>query len=109
MEKIGLVTGGTLGIGRAIVEDLRRDHSVTFTWLSTEPDPNSEGEDLQPIRSDLTQDGQPEAVIRDVVERFGRLDVIVNNAGLVRSTPKEDFDREDHRAILDLNLLVPAA
>jgi 3-oxoacyl-[acyl-carrier protein] reductase len=33
----------------------------------------------------------------------------VNNAGLVRSTPKENFDREDHRAILDLNLLVPAA
>jgi 3-oxoacyl-[acyl-carrier protein] reductase len=109
MEKVALVTGGARGIGRAIVEDLRRDHSVAFTWLSTEPDPNSEGEDLQPIRSDLTQDGQPEAVIRDVVERFGQLDVIVNNAGLVRSTQKEDFDREDHRAILDLNLLTPAA
>jgi 3-oxoacyl-[acyl-carrier protein] reductase len=109
MEKVALVTGGARGIGRAIVEDLRRDHSVAFTWLSTEPDPNSEGEDLQPIRSDLTQDGQPEAVIRDVVERFGRLDVIVNNAGLVRSTQKEVFDREDHRAILDLNLLTPAA
>jgi 3-oxoacyl-[acyl-carrier protein] reductase len=109
MEKVALVTGGARGIGRAIVEDLRRDHSVAFTWLSTEPDPNSEGEDLQPIRSDLTQDGQPEAVIRDVVERFGQLDVIVNNAGLVRSTQKEVFDREDHRAILDLNLLTPAA
>ncbi len=109
MDKVALVTGGARGIGRAIVEDLRRDHSVAFTWLSTKPDPNSEGGDLQPIRSNLTQDGQPEAVIRDVVERFGRLDVIVNNAGLVRSTPKEDFDREDHRAILDLNLLVPAA
>ncbi len=109
MDKVALVTGGARGIGRSIVEDLRRDHRVAFTWLSTEPDPVFEGEGLQPIRSDLTQDGQPEAVIRDVVERFGRLDVIVNNAGLVRSTPKEIFDHEDHRAIVDLNLLVPAA
>ncbi len=109
MDKVALVTGGARGIGHAIVEDLRRDHRVAFTWLSTEPDPVLEGEGLQPIRSDLTQDGQPEAAIRDVVERFGRLDVIVNNAGLVRSTPKEDFVQEDHRAIVDLNLLVPAA
>ncbi len=109
MDKVALVTGGARGIGRAIVEDLRRDHRVAFTWFSTEPDRVLEGEGLQPIRSDLTQDGQPEAAIRDVVERFGRLDVIVNNAGLVRSTPKEDFDWEDHRSILDLNLLVPAA
>ncbi len=109
MEKVALVTGGARGIGRAVVEDLRRDHRVAFTWLSTEPDPVLEEEGLQPIRSDLTQDGQPEAVIRHVVERFGRLDVIVNNAGLVRYTPKEVFDQEDHRAILDLNLLVPAA
>ena len=48
-------------------------------------------------------------MIEQVVQHFGRLDVIVNNAGLVKSTPKEEFQAENHRAILDLNLLAPAA
>lgn len=109
MEKVALITGGARGIGRAIVEDLSRDHRVAFTWLSTEPAPELLSEEALAIRSDLCEPDQPAAVIAQVIERFGRLDVIVNNAGLVRTTPKEEFRAEDHRALLDLHLLAPAA
>ncbi len=109
MKKVALVTGGARGIGRAIVEELEKDHRVAFTWRSTEPTQLQANHNLLPIRSDLTQKDQPEAVIAQVLDHFGQLDVIVNNAGLVASTPKEHFEAEDHRAILDLNLLVPAA
>ncbi len=109
MEKVVLVTGGARGIGRAIVEDLSRDHRVAFTWLSTEPDATSNKDNCLALQSDLSDLSQAENLISDVVDHFGRLDVIVNNAGLVRSTPKEEFNPEDHRAILDLNLLAPAA
>lgn len=109
MDKVALVTGGARGIGRAIVEDLSRDHRIAFTWLSTEPDPELLQPDILAIRSDLTEADQPEAVVTQVIQQFGRLDVMVNNAGLVRSTPKEEFQVDAHRAILDLNLLVPAA
>ncbi len=109
MDKVALITGGARGIGRAIVEDLGRDHHVAFTWLTSEPAPELLGEDNLAIRSDLSKPDQPAKVIAQVMERFGRLDVIVNNAGLVKSTPKEVFQAEDHRAILDLNLLAPAA
>ncbi len=109
MEKVALITGGARGIGRAIVEDFSRDHRVAFTWLSSKPAPELLGGENLAIRSDLSAPDQPANVIAQVVERFGRLDVIVNNAGLVKSTPKEEFQAEDHRAILDLNLLAPAA
>ncbi|KIC43108.1 oxidoreductase [Ruegeria sp. ANG-R] len=109
MRRVALITGGARGIGRAIVEDLSRDYLVAFTWLSSKPDVTlALGENLS-IRSDLTEPGQATAVIDQVISRFGRLDVIVNNAGLVKSTPKETFQHDDHRAILDLNLLTPAA
>ncbi len=109
MNKVALITGGARGIGRAIVEELSRDNHIAFTWFSTDPTHTHLSDGTLSIQSDLTQDGQPEAVIQQVIDRFGRLDVIVNNAGAVKSTPKEVFNRDDHRAILDLNLLVPAA
>ncbi|WP_209596838.1 SDR family oxidoreductase [Ruegeria sp. HKCCSP351] len=109
MEKVALVTGGARGIGHAIVEELSRDHRVAFTWLSTKPPAALLQRGTLAIRSDLTAPDQPAEVIAQVMERFGQLDVIVNNAGLVRSTPKEEFQVEEHRAILDMNLLVPAA
>lgn len=109
MDKVVLVTGGARGIGRTIVEELSRDHQVAFTWLSTEPAAElTQGGNLA-IRSDLVEADQPREVVAQVIEQFGRLDVIVNNAGLVRSTPKEQFEPEDHRAILDLNLIAPMA
>ncbi len=109
MEKVVLITGGAHGIGRAIVEDLRHDHRVAFTWLTTAPDDTLVEMNTLAIQSDLTEPDQPASVVRDVIDHFGHLDFIVNNAGLVRSTPKESFDPDDHRAILDLNLLAPMA
>lgn len=109
MSKVALVTGGARGIGRAIVEYLQRDHQVAYTWLTTEPASAQLTDTTYAIQSDLTRDEQPEAVIQQIIDRFGRLDVIVNNAGSVKVSPKEEFDRGDHHAVLDLNLLVPAA
>ncbi|NOD62942.1 MULTISPECIES: SDR family NAD(P)-dependent oxidoreductase [unclassified Ruegeria] len=109
MDKVALITGGARGIGRAIVEDLGRDHKIAFTWLNSAPDLDVLDGDVLAIRSDLTQQDQPTRVIDQVIAQFGRLDVIVNNAGLVRPTPKEAFNLQDHRDILDLNLLAPVA
>lgn len=105
MQKVAIVTGGARGIGRAIVADLARDHRVAFTWHTTAPqDPPADSLALQ---ADLTDPGQCTAVIENTVRRFGRLDVIVNNAGLIQPTPLETFDAAAGRAILDVNLLAP--
>lgn len=106
MKKTALVTGGARGIGRSITENLAKDHNVAIVWRTSSPDtlPN----DIHVIQADLTEEGSCEAVIADVMNRFGRLDTIVNNAGLVETTDKENYERESQRRILDVNLLVPA-
>lgn len=106
MPRTALITGGARGIGRAIAEEFAGDHNVVVTWMNSEPDALPDG--VHAIRVDLTESGSCNSVIAEAIDRFGQLDVIVNNAGLVRSTPKQRFDADLSRAILDLNLLAPA-
>ena len=105
--KVALVTGGARGIGRAIAHDLAADHAVAVGWHTTAP--KDMPERVQAIRADLSQDGACAGLIDEVIARFGRLDVIVNNAGLVASTPKDAFDGDAWRAVFDVNLLAPGA
>ena len=106
MTRTVLVTGGARGIGRAIVEDMARDHNVALTWHVTKPDTDPA---IQTIRADLCEDGTANHVVQEVFDRYGRLDVIVNNAGRVTASPKESFDAQAQRALFDLNVLAPAA
>lgn len=106
MKKSALITGGARGIGRAITEDLTRDHNVAIVWSKSEPAAIPDG--VHAINADLVIPGSCEAVIEEVISRFGRLDKIVNNAGIVETTAKEDFNVALQRSILDVNLLVPA-
>ena len=107
MTKVALVTGGARGIGRAIATDLNRDHRVAITWRTTRPEGLPEG--VLAIQADLAAPGSSIAVIAEIIERFGRLDVIVNNAGLIEPSAKDSFDAASLRAMLDINLLAPAA
>jgi hypothetical protein len=87
MARVALVTGAARGIGRAIALDLAQDHRVAITWRNTPPDDLPEG--ALALQADLTDPGSAETVVAAVIDRFGRLDVIVNNAGLVQPTPLE--------------------
>jgi len=102
MRKVALVTGGARGIGRAIAKALAPDYDVAITWNTTEPD-----REAYPIRADLTEDGACERVIAEMIEKFGRLDLIVNNAGVVALTPVTGSSAALQRKMLDVNLLVP--
>ena len=106
MRKVALITGGARGIGRAIIADLARDHDIAFTWSTTEPEFDA---DRLAIRADFMEEAAPGRVVDEVIARFGRLDVIVNNAGIVASTPKEEMVPADHRRIFEVNYLAPAA
>lgn len=107
MTKVALVTGGARGIGRAIAADLGRDHNVAITWRST--DPMDLPDDVLAIRADLASPDACAKVIAEIIRRFGRLDIIVNNAGMIQTSPTSSVEPEALRAILDVNLLAPHA
>lgn len=106
MSRTVLITGGARGIGFAIAEELARDHNVAVVWNTTPPEIMPAG--IHTIQADLTKEGSCKAVVENVMTHFGRLDVIVSNAGFAQTTPKDSFNAEVHRVILDVNLLVPS-
>ena len=104
-RKVALVTGGARGLGRAIALDLAVDCDVAITYRTTQPEAASGN--LFSINADFRESNSHAAVINAVLARFGRLDVIVNNAGSLEKSPVSDFDIEVFRAINDVNLLAP--
>ncbi|SHH19186.1 SDR family NAD(P)-dependent oxidoreductase [Marivita hallyeonensis] len=82
--KVVLVTGGARGIGRGIVEAFASDHAVSFTYNTTEPDGVlTKLRSVHAIKADLAERAAAQEIVDAVINRWGRLDVIVNNAGVV--------------------------
>ena len=108
--KTALVTGAARGLGRAIAENLYRDHRVAFTWHRHAPtDAQASMPEALALQCDLTAPGSAQAAIDAVIRHFGQLDVLVNNAGIVAMSPLETPNIADNRAMFDLHVSAPAA
>jgi len=107
MRKVALVTGGARGIGLAIARNLARDHDLAVTWLNTQPTvlPSS----ALTVRADLADKEDPVRIVTEVMDRFSRLDVIVNNAGLISPSPQDVFDHDGLGRMMNVNVLAAHA
>ena len=97
---VALVTGGASGIGAAIVAELRA-RGATVAVLDVEHAPDADDH----VACDVTDRGQVEAAVRAVVDRHGRLDVVVNNAGISAVGTVEENDDDEWRRVLDVNVV----
>lgn len=105
--KVALVTGGTRGIGKGIVDDLRQDHRVAYTWRTSPPGKAHTG--THAIRADLSDPNEAQAIVANVIHHFGQLDIIVNNAGAIETSPLDTHDPDRFRTQFDVNLGAPVA
>jgi NAD(P)-dependent dehydrogenase (short-subunit alcohol dehydrogenase family) len=106
-----LVTGTTSGFGRTIADAaLRHGDAVVATARQTEGLRDlAEHERVLVTRLDVTDAAAREAAVAAAVERFGRIDVLVNNAGRTQVGAVEETTDEELRALFDLHFFAPAA
>jgi 3-hydroxybutyrate dehydrogenase len=101
--RAALVTGAASGIGRAVTQRLT-DDGVDVLAVDLTPDSDGPG---VPFEADLTDPGQNVAAVHAALERFGRLDLVVPNAGVQHVAPIEDFPGARWDAIIALLLTSP--
>lgn len=99
--KVALVTGGRSGIGRAISRRFREEGATVVTAQRGADD------EFDAIPADFSNSGTPEQIVAEAVARAGRLDVLVNNAGMMQEAAIEEMRLEDWHRILAVNLTAP--
>jgi short-subunit dehydrogenase len=106
--KVAIVTGASEGIGAAVAGSLRRRGALlSLTARSVEKLRTVGGTDALITGGDLSEESTRRAVIECTVERFGRIDVLINNAGVGLYAPAHEAPMEDARRLWDLNFFAP--
>jgi NAD(P)-dependent dehydrogenase (short-subunit alcohol dehydrogenase family) len=109
--RVAIVTGAARGLGRAAAERLyERGAAVAVNVRDrarAETLAQSLGERALAVPGDIAAAGVPEEIVRATVERFGRVDILVNNAAFARSTRFPNLSAEEWREALEVNLTAP--
>lgn len=105
--QVVVVSGGANGIGRALVERFKLENAqVVALDLAFANDVGEERKDgVLEISCDVTEASSVRAAISDVIDRFGQIDVLVNNAGINVEGPIETLDPDRFKAAFDVNVL----
>lgn len=102
-QKVAIITGASQGIGAALVQAYRdRNYRVVATSRSIQ---ESSDAGILSVAGDISKPETAERVVRQGLERFGRIDTLVNNAGVFTAKPFTEFTQEDY----DLNMGVNVA
>ncbi|MFE7240027.1 SDR family NAD(P)-dependent oxidoreductase [Streptomyces sp. NPDC057582] len=101
-QKVAVITGASQGIGAGLVAAYRKlGYAVVATSRNI---PQSQDPEVLTIQGDIADRATAERVIAAGVERFGRIDTLVNNAGIFIAKPFTDYTEDDYDAVLRVNV-----
>ncbi len=101
-QKVVIITGASQGIGAGLVRAYRdRNYRIVATSRSIKP---STDPDIHTVPGDISKSETADRVVREALERFGRIDSLVNNAGVFLAKPFIDMTQEDYDQNLGVNV-----
>ncbi|AWZ47620.1 beta-ketoacyl-ACP reductase [Clostridiaceae bacterium 14S0207] len=111
-NKVAIVTGGSRGIGKAIalrlaekgfniVVNYRKDNEALLQFIK---EIESKGVTAMTIKGDVSNFNSVEEMFKQVMQHYGRIDVLVNNAGITKDTLLMRMKEEDFDSVIDVNL-----
>lgn len=106
-QRIILITGASRGIGRGLAEELSKDNIVIANYNNSEDkakelQQNSANIDI--FKADVTQKDQVQEMIKYVVDKYGKIDVLINNAGIALEKMFQDTTDDDFNKVIQVNL-----
>lgn len=112
IDKVALVTAASRGIGRAIALKLASEGAkVAVNYVSSEKSANevvdaikAMGGEAYSIKADVSKVDEVEAMFKSVMEKYGRIDIVVNNAGIIKDNLIIRMTDEDFDAVINTNL-----
>src|ERR1700730_5795513 len=112
MKKVAIVTGASRGIGKAITERLAKDDfAVVVNYASSAPEAEevvskirAEGGEATAIRADVSDAAQVEQLFAQTLDKFGRVDVVVQNSGIMQLSPIGKGDAAAFDKVISVNL-----
>jgi len=101
-QKVAIVTGASQGIGAGLVKAFRdRNYRVIANSRSIKP---SNDPDVIAVAGDIADRSVAERIVKEATSRFGRVDTLVNNAGIFTMKPFTDFTAQDYADNLSVNI-----
>ncbi len=113
MNKIAFITGGTRGIGKQIAITLAKDgYDIAVNYrtendalTNTKKEIETEGGRCLTVQGDVSNFEDCERMIKEIIDKFGKIDVLVNNAGITKDMLLMRMKKEDFQEVIDINLV----
>ncbi|MBP2033872.1 2-deoxy-D-gluconate 3-dehydrogenase [Clostridium algifaecis] len=108
--KVALVTGANMGLGQAYAIALAKAGADLFIvtyddkWDETRKVIEAEGRKVEFYQTDLSKKENIQPVVDECIKKFGKVDILINNAGTIRRAPLLEYKDEDWEAVIDINL-----
>ncbi len=114
MKKVVLITGASKGIGKATaIEFAKKDYNVVINYSNDDAKAQKVKEyiienydvDVMLYKADVSKEDEVKKMVGEIINHFGKIDVLVNNAGIAIDTTFEDKTVENFKRTLDVNLI----